>query len=140
MKLGKTALLTALVATGPSAQTNLGAQKPEASLPFVMTKVATFDLPWRLAFLPDGRMLVTEKVGPIWLVTQQGAKLPVANVPAVAYGGQGGMLAIFLSPHYATDHNVYLTYSEPGAYGSGLALARAKLSLTDKGASLDGLQ
>jgi aldose sugar dehydrogenase len=65
MKLAKTAVLTALAASGASAQTNLGAQKPQASLPFVMTRVATFNLPWRLAFLPDGRMLITEKVGPI---------------------------------------------------------------------------
>ena len=132
--------LMALASTDALAQVNAGAQAPEASVPFKLTQITTFNLPWRLAFLPDGRMLVTEKVGPVWLVTQQGAKLPVANVPAVAYGGQGGMLGIFLSPHYASDHNVYLTYSEPGDYGSGLALARAKLSLTDKGASLDGLQ
>jgi aldose sugar dehydrogenase len=130
----------ALASTGALAQMNAGTQAPEANMPFKLTQVTTFNLPWRLAFLPDGRMLVTEKVGPIWLVTQQGAKLPVANAPAVAYGGQGGMLGIFLSPHYATDHNVYLTYSEPGTYGSGLALARAKLSLTANGASLDGLQ
>jgi Glucose / Sorbosone dehydrogenase len=64
MKLAKTAVLAVLAATGAYAQTNLGAQKPEACLPFVMTKVATFNLPWRLAFLPDGRMLITEKVGP----------------------------------------------------------------------------
>ena len=135
------ALAMALSAlAGPAgAQVNAGAQAPEASLPFKMTRVATFDLPWRLAFLPDGRMLITEKVGPMWLVTQQGEKLPVANVPKVAYGGQGGMLGVFLSPHYASDHNVYLTYSEPGQYGSGLALARAKLSLNANGASLDGL-
>jgi glucose/arabinose dehydrogenase len=105
-----------------------------------MTRVASFDLPWRLAFLPDGRMLVTEKVGPIWLVTQAGAKTPVANVPAVLARGQGGMLGVFLSPHYATDRYVYLTYSEPGKGGSSLALARAKLSLSREAASLDGLQ
>jgi aldose sugar dehydrogenase len=132
--------LLVLASTEAFAQVNAGAQAPEGSMPFKLTQITTFNLPWRLAFLPDGRMLVTEKVGPVWLVTQQGAKLPVANVPAVAYGGQGGMLGIFLSPYYATDHNVYLTYSEPGAYGSGLALARAKLSLTASGASLDGLQ
>ena len=49
MKLAKTAVLAALAATGASAQTNLGAQTPQASLPFVMTQVATFNLPWRLA-------------------------------------------------------------------------------------------
>ena len=134
------ALLAAMASSEARAQVNAGAQAPEPSLPFTMTQVATFNLPWRIAFLPDGRMLITEKVGPIWLVTQQGAKTPVANVPAVAYGGQGGMLGVFLSPHYATDHNVYLTYSEPGEDGSSLALARAKLSINANGASLDGLQ
>src|SRR5262245_65162323 len=107
-----------------------------------MTEVAAFKLPWRMAFLPDGRMLVTEKVGPIWLVTQQGQKTPVENVPEVLYERQGGMLGVFLSPHYATDSNIYLTYSEPGdvAGASGLALARARLNLGGGKASLEGLQ
>jgi len=61
------------------AQFNAGTQAPEASLAFTMTQVATFNLPWRIAFLPDGRMLITEKVGPLWLVTQQGAKTPAMN-------------------------------------------------------------
>ena len=61
-----------------------------------MTQVATFNLPWRIAFLPDGRMLITEKAGAVWLVTQQGAKTPVANVPAVLHQGQGGMLGVFV--------------------------------------------
>ncbi len=140
MKLANTVALVALAATGASAQVNIGSQAPEASLPFTMTPVATFNLPWRLAFLPDGRMLITEKVGPVWLVTQQGAKTPVANVPAVLSQGQGGMLGVFLSPHYATDHFVYLTYAEPHDGGSSLALARARLALTPTTASLDGLQ
>ncbi|MBW8861303.1 MAG: PQQ-dependent sugar dehydrogenase, partial [Acidobacteria bacterium] len=62
------------------------------------------------------------------------------NVPAVAYGGQLGMQGVFLSPHYATDHNVYLTYAELGEGGSSLALARARLVLAEGKASLDGLQ
>ena len=89
-------------------------RSPSPNLPFTVTQVATFDLPWRIAFLPDGRMLITEKVGALWLVTAAGAKTPVANVPAVLGKGQGGMLGVFLSPHYAKDHSVYLTYSEPG--------------------------
>ncbi|MBU3076654.1 PQQ-dependent sugar dehydrogenase [Sphingomonas quercus] len=141
MKLTKAALLLALAASAQAnAQVNAGEQKPEASLPFTMTQVATFNLPWRIAFLPDGRMLVTEKVGPVYLVTQQGQKVQITNVPAVAYGGQGGMLGIYLSPHYATDHNVYLTYSEPGEGGSSLALARARLAIGQGTASLEGLQ
>ena len=134
------ALILTLVSGTARAQINAGEQKPEPSLPFTMTEVAQFKLPWRIAFLPDGRMLVTEKVGPIWLVTQQGEKTPVDNVPAVLYQGQGGMLGVFLSPHFATDQSVYLTYAEPDdSGGSGLALARARL-VTDAGkASLEEL-
>jgi glucose/arabinose dehydrogenase len=88
-------------------------------------------------------MLVTEKVGPIWLVTQQGQKVAVQNAPLVLYGGQGGMLGIYTSPHYAHDQSVYLTYSEPGEGGSSLALAKAKLVITEgtpTTASLENLQ
>ncbi len=141
----KTLLNTAvllLTASTLHAQVNAGALKPEAELPFTLTQVATFNRPWRVAFLPDGRMLVTEKVGPVWLVTPQGQKTPVANAPAVLFQGQGGMLGVFVSPRYATDRSVYLTYSEPGdvAGTSGLALARAKLALGQGTASLDNLE
>ncbi len=134
------ALLLTLAAATAGAQINAGELKAEPNLPFTMTQVATFSLPWRIAFLPDGRMLITEKVGPVWLVTQQGEKTPVANVPQVLYQGQGGMLGVFLSPKYATDHTVYLTYSEPGEGGSSLALARARLAIGEGKASLEGLE
>jgi glucose/arabinose dehydrogenase len=132
-------LFLAMTATGASAQINAGAQKAEPSLPFKMDQVTTLSLPWKIAFLPDGRMLITEKVGGMQLVTQKGEKTPVKNVPAVQWRGQGGMLGVYLSPHYATDHYVYLTYSEPGEPGgSSLALARAKLNLSAE-PSLDDL-
>jgi len=140
MNLVKAALLLAFASTQAFAQINAGEQRAEPSLPFAMTKVATFNLPWRIAFLPDRRMLITEKIGPLWLVTQQGAKTPVANVPAVLAQGQGGMLGVYVSPHYATDHSIYLTYSEPGEGGSSLALARAELSIRQGAASLEGLK
>ena len=136
----RAALLLTVVSTTTQAQMNAGELKPEPNLPFTLTQVAEFNLPWRIAFLPDGRMLVTEKVGPVWLVTQQGEKTPIANVPAVLAQGQGGMLGVYISPNYATDHNVYLTYSEPGDGGSSLALARAKLAIGNGTASLEGLQ
>ena len=98
MKLAKAGVLFTLVSMAAWAQVNIGEQKPEASLPFTMTTVATFKLPWRLAFLPDGRMLITEKVGPVWLVTQQGEKIQVENTPKVYYQGQNGMHGVFLSP------------------------------------------
>ncbi|HTC64176.1 MAG TPA: PQQ-dependent sugar dehydrogenase, partial [Candidatus Saccharimonadales bacterium] len=145
MKLAKAALLiilsSALASTAARAQVNVGEQKPDANVPFNMTTVSTFELPWRIAFLPDGRMLITEKVGPIWLVSPQGQKIaPVAGTPAVYWQGQNGMLGVFLSPHYATDQNIYLTYAEPGDYGGGLALGRAKLTLTATTAKLENFE
>src|SRR4026208_889614 len=83
MRLAKIALLLTLASATMLAQVNVGEQKPEANLPFTMTTTSTFGLPWRIAFLPDGRMLVTEKIGPVWLVSAQGEKIsPVANTPA----------------------------------------------------------
>ncbi len=140
MKLAKTALLFGLASAAASAQVNAGEQKPEASVPFTMTTVATFELPWRVAFLPDGRMLVTEKIGPIWLVSQQGEKTVLAGTPPVYWQGQNGMLGIYLSPKYATDQNVYITYVEPGDYGGGLALARAKLNLAPPAPRVQNLE
>ena len=140
MKFAIAAAAAALMATSASAQVNIGKQAPEASLPFVLTKVTTFNQPWRIAFLPDGRMLITEKPGALWVATQAGAKIQVANVPAVLAQGQGGMLGVFLSPHYASDHSVYLTYAEPGDGGSSLALARARLKIGADAASLEDLQ
>jgi aldose sugar dehydrogenase len=134
------ALLLIVMATTAGAQVNAGQQQPESTLPFTMNQVATFNLPWRMAFLPDGRMLITEKPGAVWLVTQQGAKTPVTNVPAVLHQGQGGLLGVFVSPRYATDQNVYLTYSEPGDVGSSLALARVRLAIGEGAASLEGLE
>ena len=117
MKFARAALLLTFAATA-WAQVNVGEQKPEATLPFKMTTTSTFELPWRIAFLPDGRMLVTEKIGPIWLVSPEGEKIaPLAGTPPVYWQGQNGMLGVFVSPHYDTDQSIYITYIEPGDYG-----------------------
>jgi len=135
-----TTLLTLTLASAAGAQVNVGTLAPDTILPFTMTRVADFNLPWRIAFLPDGRMLITEKPGALWLVTQKGAKTKVAKVPAVLLSQQGGMLGVYLSPKYASDQRIYLTYSEPGDSGSSLALARARLAIADTTASLEDLQ
>src|SRR5882757_6357752 len=128
MKLARAAVLFTSAITA-WAQVNVGQQKPEATLPFNMTTTANFELPWRIAFLPDGRMLVTEKIGPIWLVSPEGEKIAaLSGTPPVYWQGQNGMLGVFLSPHYAEDQSIYITYIEPGDYGGGQALARAKLT------------
>jgi glucose/arabinose dehydrogenase len=141
MKFAKAMLLLILVSMTATAvaQVNAGDQKPETNLPFNMTTVATFSLPWRIAFLPDGRMLITEKVGPVWLVSQDGQKMAVTGTPPVYWQGQNGMLGVYVSPQYATDQSIYLTYVEPGDYGGGLALARARLNLTATSARVQNL-
>jgi aldose sugar dehydrogenase len=138
--MGVGALALCAMAGGASAQINAGNLPADNNLPFKLTEVASFDLPWRLAFLPDGRMLVTEKVGHLQLVTQAGAKTEVGGVPPVYYQGQNGLLGVFLSPHYATDHNIYLTYVEPGDYGGGLAMGRGQLTFNGDRARLTGFQ
>jgi glucose/arabinose dehydrogenase len=129
LRLSTAVWLLTLTSAPAWAQVNMGDQKPEATQPFEMTTAsATFELPWRIAFLPDGRMLVTEKIGPIWLVSAAGEKIaPLGGTPPVYWQGQNGMLGVYVSPHYATDESIYITYIEPGDYGGGQALARAKL-------------
>ena len=100
VRFSNAVLLLTLASPAAWAQVNMGEQKPEATLPFEMTTVSsTFELPWRIAFLPDGRMLVTEKIGPIWLVSAEGQKIaPLGGTPAVYWQGQNGMLGVYVSP------------------------------------------
>ena len=84
--------------------------------------------PWGLAFLPDGRMLVTERAGRLRIVAPDGAiSAPVAGVPEVFAKGQGGLLDVALDPDFAATPWVYLSFSEPGEGGGGTAVARGKL-------------
>ena len=84
------------------------AAQAELALPFETRSVATFDEPWALAHLPDGRMLVTEKKGTLRVVTSEGdISRPVAGVPDVAYGGQGGLGDVVLHPAFQDNGLVY---------------------------------
>ena len=135
------ALLLTLAACGASESKSADASSGEP--PFTTRSIATFDLPWAMAFLPGSTdALVTEKPGRIWLVDlQSGRKQPVAGAPRVLVSDQGGLLDIKSSPAFAADRIVYLTYSEPSANGgSGLALARATFFRGPQGARLNGLQ
>ncbi len=84
--------------------------------------------PWGIAFLPDGRILITERAGEIRIV-KDGKLLAekIGNVPAVFANGQGGLLDIKLHPDYASNGWIYLTYAKPGEGGGGTVVARAKL-------------
>ncbi len=85
--------------------------------------------PWALAFLPDGRLLVTERPGRLRVVTPEGqVSAPVAGVPQVFARGQGGLLDVALDPKFAGNRLVYLSYAEPGERGTaGTAVARGRL-------------
>ena len=94
--------------------------------------------PWALQFLPDGRMLVTERPGRLRIVGP-GGKLsaPITGVPKVVARDQGGLLDVALSPDFATTGTIFLSYSEPrDAMKNGTAVMRAKLVLTAEGGSL----
>ncbi|KAA2284458.1 PQQ-dependent sugar dehydrogenase [Arenimonas fontis] len=85
--------------------------------------------PWGLAFLPDGRMLVTERPGRLRLVYPDGRLSdPIAGVPQVFARGQGGLLDVALDPDFEDNRLVYLSYAEPGENGAGTAVARARLA------------
>ncbi len=122
---------------------NAGGRDAVAENPFKVQEIAAFNTPWAIAFLPDQRLLVTEKAGHIFLTDQKGKKTEVANVPPVSFEGQNGLLDIAVSPDFSTDKLVYFTYAEPERSGkdvlSSLILARAKLSEKDGKASLDDL-
>ena len=98
--------------------------------------VADFDKPWAMAFLPDGRILVTEKRGELLLVTRDGASSRVANVPAVAYGGQGGLGDVALHPDFTNNGLIYLSYVEEQSGRHGAVVARARLDVENAGAVL----
>lgn len=136
---------------GPSAsQTGAPAPAPTTSgqpvtglpagLPFNASLQGRFDNPFAIAFLPDGELLVTEKPGHLKLRATDGSVRDVAGVPKVDYGNQGGLLDVAIAPDFARSHTIYLSYSEPGAGGSSLALARATLDTSANQAKLDGLK
>jgi aldose sugar dehydrogenase len=96
------------------------------------------DNPWGMQFLPDGRMLVTERPGTMRLVSKDG-KLsdPIKGVPKVVDGGQAGLLDVLLATDFETSSIIYLSYSEPRDDGrNGTSVMRAKLTLADVGGAL----
>jgi glucose/arabinose dehydrogenase len=119
-----------------------GAQA-QMDLPFEVESVTSFDEPWALAFLPDGRMLVTEKKGNLFIVTRDGEKSrAIGGVPDVAYGGQGGLGDVALHPNFVENHLIYLSYAESGVGGTtrGAAVARAVLNETRRGGQLSDFE
>ena len=105
-----------------------------AELPFTASVIEQFNEPWAMTFLPDCRLLVTERKGALKVYRIGGRAETVRGVPAVAYGGQGGLGDVILHPQFKTNGLIYLSYAEAGEGNlSGAAVARAKLALDDAG-------
>ncbi|GMU44442.1 MAG: PQQ-dependent sugar dehydrogenase [Xanthomonadales bacterium PRO6] len=119
------------------------AQAPDpVPAPFVALEQGRFDEPWAMAFLPDGRLLVSEKAGRLKLHRADGMSTEVTGVPAVSYGGQGGLGDVVLHPDYAVNQLVYLSWAEAGEGDThGAAVGRARLLLDEAGGGrLAGLE
>jgi glucose/arabinose dehydrogenase len=93
------------------------------------TWAGDFDLPWSMAFLPDGSVLLTELGGKLYLLDASGqSRLPVANVPSVYFAGQGGLFDVVPHPGFQENQLVYLSFAEGGKKDNGTAIARARLN------------
>lgn len=138
--LASMTLLALAAGHAHAASQNAGLSKPSSTRPFTLVDVATFKFPWAIAFLPDGRLLVTEKAGKLYIAGQDGEKKEVAGIPRVYYSGQNGLLDVAVSPGFDHNKTIYFTFVEPGRGGGGaLALARAQLSESTSAASLANL-
>jgi glucose/arabinose dehydrogenase len=137
----QTAPVTELPKNAPASTIrNVAATTGRGNLPqtrpaFRVETIGGFDAPFAMAFLPDGRLLVTEKAGRLKLRGTDGQVTDVSGVPAVAADGQGGLLDVAVAPDVARSGTVYLTYAESVEVGSQLALARATLVTAQGGAA-----
>jgi glucose/arabinose dehydrogenase len=134
------ALLVAFAGQAVAQQTRAPAQRSRQAF-----KVETFAqglaFPWGMAFLPDGRALVTERPGRLRLVGKEGkVSAPLVGVPEVAAGGQGGLLDVALGPDFAASKAIFLSYAEPRQGGSATSVARARLELDGDGGRLEDVK
>lgn len=108
------------------AQTTVKSEKHEFR---VVTLVRGLQNPWSLAFLPDGRALVTEREGRLRIIGKDWRldPRPVEGLPEIVASGQGGLLDVVLHPQYEKNGWIYWSYNAPGAGGWGTAMARGKL-------------
>ncbi|SDC45315.1 Glucose/arabinose dehydrogenase, beta-propeller fold [Acinetobacter marinus] len=138
--LSGTLLLSACSSPKSTAQT-ASAQEPSSDntanasqiqQKYQVEDIATFNEPWAIAKLPDGRLLITERQGKLKLFDPTSKQtLDVQGVPKVAYGGQGGLGDVVVHPHFADNHWVYLSYAVQGQGDYGAEISRAKLDLSN---------
>lgn len=104
--------------------------------------VSSFNEPWAMTFLPDGKLLITEKSGSLLLVqTEPFSQNKVRGVPQVAYSGQGGLGDIILHPDFSMNQLLYLSFAEAGRFGTrGAAVAKARLDQSGREPELVDLE
>src|SRR5690554_2652340 len=108
---------------------------------FEIEEVARFDRGWAMRFLPDGRLLVTEKAGALKLLDLESAQtIDIAGVPAVVNQGQGGLGDVIHHPDFEDNGLIYLSYVEAGEGGTGAVVIRARLELGANAGSLTGIE
>lgn len=144
------AIAAAMTMTACATENSEGASPAAADGSFIVTgtdgvklkatPLEFFDSPWAMAFLPDGRAVVTEQAGDIWLVGTDGRNAgEITGGPDVVMRGQGGLGDIILHPDFAETGEIYISYVERDANNnalSGAAVAKAKLSLTESGGTI----
>jgi glucose/arabinose dehydrogenase len=138
MRLNSLALIAAVSFLIQSAPLQAQAQAPRSPTPApakgelnIETVARGLEHPWALALLPDGEILVTERSGRLRRLDRSGRlSEPLSGVPEVYARGQGGLLDVALSPDFARDRLVYLSFAEAGPGGSGTAVARGRLGKT----------
>ncbi|MCW5750296.1 MAG: PQQ-dependent sugar dehydrogenase [Alphaproteobacteria bacterium] len=123
------AFVAGILLSGPGAAAAPGEVVARIGQEAIVRTVAEgLDVPWGMAFLPDGRMLVSERPGRLRIVHRDGRlSAPLTGVPEVHARGQGGLLDVALDPDFARTRLVYLSFAEPGPGGAGTAVARGRL-------------
>ncbi|HEY7384557.1 MAG TPA: PQQ-dependent sugar dehydrogenase, partial [Beijerinckiaceae bacterium] len=129
-----------MAVTGASAVAAQQPQRIKTEAEVVVETVASgLSHPWGLAFLPDGRMLVTERTGRLRIVAANGQlSPPLAGLPRIHARGQGGLLDVALDPDFSANRFVYLSFAEDRGNANGTSVARGRLD--EAGTRLDAVQ
>jgi len=143
LRLAPAIALSAAIAAQPAHAAITDAPRPAKSSQIeVQTFADGLEHPWGMQFLPDGRLLVTERDGQMRLIAKDGKlSAPIAGVPMVTAVGQGGLLDVLLAPDFADTGTIYFSYGEPREGGkNGTSVTRAKLVLEGDGGRLEDLK
>lgn len=130
-RLAATTLILLALPLGPAAAEPQEFTSKKANL-LVETLATGLDHPWSVEVLADGAYIVSERPGALRIIRDGKVSAPIQGLPRVFARGQGGLLDLALSPNFATDRTLFLTYSAPGRGGGGTAVTRARLSPDEK--------